>query len=103
MLMQPLAMAISAIIAIMATAYDCTNMAMLGIQLKSSKKLANWSWFHLNRLILSRVIHISVISLLFVSDLHCKNADIFKTAATRDYLQENCFLYIFDLIRWQYK
>ena len=73
----------------MAMANGCTNMAMLDIQLKSSKKLANWSWFHLNRLILSRVIHISVISLLFVSDLHCKNADIFKTAATLNYVQEN--------------
>ena len=45
MLMQPLAMAICAIMAIMAIiaiksmAYDCTNMVMLGIQLKSSKKL----------------------------------------------------------------
>ena len=62
MLMQPLAMAISAIMAIMAIiaimvmANDCTNMAMLGIQLKSSKKLAKWSWFHLNLLIPSKVI-----------------------------------------------
>ena len=43
MLMQPLAMAISAImalmaiLAIMAMANDCTNMAMLGIQLKRFK------------------------------------------------------------------
>ena len=49
MLMQPLDIAISAImakiaiIAIMAMAYGCTNMAMLDIQLKSTKKLANWS------------------------------------------------------------
>ena len=49
MLVQPLAIAISAImakiaiIAIMAMAYGCTNMAMLDMQLKSTKKLANWS------------------------------------------------------------
>ena len=64
MLMQPFAMAISAImakmaiIAIMAMANGCINMAMLGIQSKRTKKLANWSLFHLNRLIPSVVIHI---------------------------------------------
>ena len=51
MLVQPLAIAISAImakiaiIAVMAMANGCTNMAMLDIHksIKSTKKLANWS------------------------------------------------------------
>ena len=40
---------------LMAMANGCINMAMLGIQLKSTKKQANWSWFHLNRLIPSKL------------------------------------------------
>ena len=108
MLMQPLAMAIGAIMAkmaiipIIAMANGCINMAMLGIQLKSTKKLANWSWSHLNRLIHSTVIALYVILTFFVSDLHCKIADICKVAATRGYTWENCFIYRFQLVRPQY-
>ena len=95
-------MAKMAIIAIMAMANGCINMAMLGIQLKSTKKLANWSWSHLNRLIHSTVITLYVILTFFVSDLHCKIADICKVAATRGYTWENCFIYRFQLVRPQY-
>ena len=95
-------MAKMAIIAIMAMANGCINMAMLGIQLKSTKKLANWSWSHLNRLIHSTVITLYVILTFFVSDLHCKIADICKVAAMRGYAWENCFIYRFQLVRPQY-
>ena len=108
MLVQPLAIAISAImakiaiIAIMAMAYGCTNMAMLDIQLKSTKKLANWSWFHRNRLIPSKVIMLFVILSFFVPDLPSKIADICKVAATREYTWENCFIGKSDTIIAEY-
>ena len=87
MLMQPLAMVI---IAIMVMANDCTNMAMLGIQLKSSKTLANWSWSHLNRLIPSKVIALFVNFTFFGSDSYRKIADIYKVPATQRYTWGNC-------------
>ena len=77
-------------------------MAMLGIQLKRSKKLANWSWFHLNQLIPSKVIALFVIFTFFGSDSHCKIADIYKVPATQRYTWGNCFIGIFQLVRSQY-
>jgi len=107
-LMQPLAMAIGAImakmaiIAIMAMANGGINTAMLGIQSKSNNKPATWSWSHLNRLIHSTVIALYVILTSFVSDLHCKIADIRKVAATRGHTRENCLPYTFQPVRPQY-
>jgi hypothetical protein len=50
-----------AILAILATAIWVINMALLGIQLKSKKDLAQWCYIYINRTFHSDIIKIFVI------------------------------------------
>ena len=54
-------MAIMAILAIPAMAIGVINMAILGIQLKGTKKLAQWCYIHINHTFRSDIINIFVI------------------------------------------
>ena len=69
-------MAKMAIMAIMAMANVISNVAMMGTQLKSTKKLAQWCWVHPNRINPYKVINIFMISSNIRLYSNSKKADI---------------------------
>ena len=104
MLILPLAIAIIfAFMAPMAMTNGITNTAMLGIQSKNTKKVANWWWSNLNRTIQSKLITSLVIWVFSYSVSCCwKTAYNYKSPATLGNIKQNCLFAIFDLIMCEY-